>query len=231
MADNNPKNKYMYEILVETGPMASHATTSKIQFILTGEKGDTGVRTFNQPLLALFTKKLKNKYTAFKKGARDSFLMTTDKPLGDLNYLRIWTDSSGLGEMSAWYLMSVKVTDIQTDQSTDFIVDQWLAVDRGTFEDDVTVPSFKAGEELTRDYLLKSAINHKFSDDHVWWSVFSRPIRSRFNRKQRITVCMVILMLTIMVCGIYYHVTSGEIMDALWTLGPVGMDARDVSKF
>ena len=42
MADNNPKNKYMYEILIETGPMASHATTSKIQFILTGEKGDTG---------------------------------------------------------------------------------------------------------------------------------------------------------------------------------------------
>ena len=231
MADNNPKNKYMYEILVETGPMASHATTSKIQFILTGEKGDTGVRTFNQPLLALFTKKLKNKYTPFKKGARDSFLMTTDKPLGDLNYLRIWTDSCGLGEMSAWYLMSVKVTDIQTDQSTDFIVDQWLAIDRGTFEDDVTVPSFKVGEELHRDYLLKSAINHKFSDDHVWWSVFSRPIRSRFNRKQRITVCMVILMLTIMVCGIYYHVTSGEIMDALWTLGPVGVDARDVSKF
>ena len=102
MADNNPKNKYMYEILVETGPMASHATTSKIQFILTGEKGDTGVRTFNQPLLALFTKKIKNKYTPFKKGARDSFLMTTDKPLGDLNYLRIWADSSGLGEMSAW---------------------------------------------------------------------------------------------------------------------------------
>ena len=58
---SNPKNKYMYEILVETGPMASHATTSKIQFILTGEKGDTGVRTFNQPLLALFTKKMKNK--------------------------------------------------------------------------------------------------------------------------------------------------------------------------
>ena len=121
MEDNNKKNKYMYEILVETGPLSSHATTSKIQFILTGEKGDSGVRTFNQPLRSLFTKKHKNSYIPFKKGAIDSFLMTTDHSLGDLNYLRIWSDSSGLGEMSSWYLMSVKITDIQTDQSTLFV--------------------------------------------------------------------------------------------------------------
>ena len=164
----------------------------------------------------------------FKKGARDSFLMTTNQSLGNLNYLRIWTDSSGLGDMSAWYLMSVKVTDIQTDQSTHFIADQWLAIDRGTFEDDINIPSFKSGDELSTDYLFKSALNHKFSDDHVWLSVFSRPIRSRFNRKQRITVCMAMVMLTIMVCGMYYNVTSGVIIDALWTLGPVGLDARDV---
>ena len=121
MEDNNEKNKYMYEILVETGPLSSHATTSKIQFILTGEKGDSGARTFNQPLRSLFTKKHKNSYIPFKKGALDSFLMTTDHSLGDLNYLRIWSDSSGLGEMSSWYLMSVKITDIQTDQSTLFV--------------------------------------------------------------------------------------------------------------
>ena len=39
---------------------------------------------------------------------------------------------------------------------------------------------------------------------------------------------MAMVMLTIMVCGMYYHVTSGVIIDALWTLGPVGLDARDV---
>lgn len=231
MEDNKSSNTYMYEILVETGPMSNHATTSKIQFILTGEKGNTGVRTFNQPSKALFTKKQKNKFTPFKKGARDSFLMTTNKSLGKLNYLRIWTDSSGLGEMSAWYPMSIKISDIQTDQSTDFIIDQWLAIDRGTFEDDINIPSYKSGEELSRSYLFKSALNHNFTDDHLWWSVFSRPVRSRFNRKQRITVCMVMLMLTILVCGIYYHITSGTLIDALWSLGPLGLDARDVRHF
>ncbi len=126
----------MYEITVETGPLASHATTAKIQFVLSGDDGDTGMRTFHDPKKVLFKnfeKKVKP-FRPFQKGARDAFLMTTDHPLGELEYLRLWTDSSGLGEMSAWYVMNVQVLDIQTGQFTMFVVDQWLAVDRGTFE-------------------------------------------------------------------------------------------------
>ena len=44
MADNHPDDKYFYEIVVETGPMASHATTSQINFILSGEDEETDVR-------------------------------------------------------------------------------------------------------------------------------------------------------------------------------------------
>lgn len=122
----------MYEILVETGPKDNHATTSKIQFELMGDLGETGARTFNEPAKMLF--KYHNERVPFKKGAFDAFLLTTDHPLGNLNYLRIWTDSSGLGEMSAWYLMSVQVNDVQTGTSALFVADQWLAIDRGTFE-------------------------------------------------------------------------------------------------
>ena len=137
MDDNTPEHKYMYEITVETGPMTSHATTSQIQFVLTGEDGDTGERTFNQPDQLRFKnweKGEKKPFMPFKRGARDAFLMTTEHPLGKIENLRIWTDSSGLGEMSAWYVMSIQVLDIQTGQYTMFMADQWLAVDRGTFE-------------------------------------------------------------------------------------------------
>ena len=44
MADNHPDDKYFYEVVVETGPMASHATTSNINFILSGEDEETDVR-------------------------------------------------------------------------------------------------------------------------------------------------------------------------------------------
>ena len=47
MKDNHPEDTYMYEILIETGPLASHSTTSKVEFILSGEDDDTDVRCFN----------------------------------------------------------------------------------------------------------------------------------------------------------------------------------------
>ena len=34
MRDNHPDDKYLYEIIVETGPNDNHATTSSINFIL-----------------------------------------------------------------------------------------------------------------------------------------------------------------------------------------------------
>ncbi len=136
MEDNKPEDKYMYEITVETGPLANHATTSKIQFILSGSDCDSGIRTFNTPDKLRFKHhdKKKKPFVPFKRGARDAFLMTMDHPLGELETLRIWTDSSGLGEMSAWYVMSIQVLDIQTGVYTMFMADQWLAIDRGTFE-------------------------------------------------------------------------------------------------
>ena len=45
MADNHPDDKYLYEIVVETGPKDSHATTAKIHFILAGNDEETDVRS------------------------------------------------------------------------------------------------------------------------------------------------------------------------------------------
>ena len=130
MRDNYPDDKYFYEIIVETGPKDADATTANINFILSGSDCDTEIRCFSD-----------DERQIFKKGARDGFLMAVAHPLGDLEYMRIWTDSSGLGEMSAWYLLSVIVHNVQTGQVNRFVADQWLAIDRGTFEDDITIPA------------------------------------------------------------------------------------------
>ena len=47
MADNLLEDHYLYEVLVQTGPMLSHGTESKVQFILTGEEGETQIRDGN----------------------------------------------------------------------------------------------------------------------------------------------------------------------------------------
>lgn len=50
----------------------------------------------------------------FRNGGVDSFLMTVNRPLGKLNYIRIWHDNSGEGNMASWYLKFIIVHDLQT---------------------------------------------------------------------------------------------------------------------
>ena len=125
--------------------------------------------------------------------------MSVPYPLGSLEYFRVWTDSSGLGEMSAWYIMSIMVHDVQTGEITRFIADQWLALDRGTFEDDITIPATMENEKLETDFLLKAGKSRVLTDDHLWWSIFTRPFRSRFNRKERVSVAFAFLFLSFLV--------------------------------
>ena len=217
----------MYEIVVETGPMSNHATTSKIGFNMTGEAGESGIRYFNQPEQLLFTKHKER--VPFKKGARDAFLLTTDHPLGDLHYFQVWNDNSGLGEMSAWYLMSIQVTDVQTGKLTNFLANQWIAIDRGTYEDDITLSALPDSDEYPTDFIFRSALTHKFNDDHFWLSVFSKPLRSRFTRKQRVVVAMAMMMLIIMTSGMFYDGTPEFVVDPIGTIGFIQLDFRNVN--
>ena len=70
MADNLAEDHYFYEVLVQTGPMLSHGTESKVQFILTGEENETQIRTLSDP---------DQPKKFFRKGALDAFLMAVDK--------------------------------------------------------------------------------------------------------------------------------------------------------
>ncbi len=74
LKDNDPENTYMYELIVETGPLSTHATTSRIYFILTGDDEDTGTRCFNAHPDDLTEVP---KRSVFNSGAVDSFLVTT----------------------------------------------------------------------------------------------------------------------------------------------------------
>ncbi len=218
MLDNHPDDKYFYELVVDTGPQDNNATTATINFILSGDDEDTEVRCFDDC-----------ERETFKKGARDGFLMSVPRPLGPLQYLRIWTDSHGLGEMGSWYLMSITVHDVQTGEVTRFIADQWLALDRGTFEDDITIPATAEDEQLDSDYLLKSGRSRKLNDDHIWWSIWSRPFRSRFNRKQRVSVAWAFLYLSFLTNAMYYGMSTERVTSPLFEFTFLPVDTTDVS--
>ena len=52
------------------------------------------------------------------------------RPLGDLNYIKIWHDNSGKGDMASWYLSHIIVHDLQSREKFSFLCNNWLAVEK-----------------------------------------------------------------------------------------------------
>ena len=99
MKDNLPEDHYFYEIIVQTGPMLSHGTESKVQFIVTGEENETQIRTLSDP-----TKKF------FKKGSLDTFLMSVDEYAYCMRFHQInhtFLDHSDLFSISVYGMITV----------------------------------------------------------------------------------------------------------------------------
>ena len=120
------------------------------------------------------------------------------RPLGALQYLRIWHDNSGIREMQPWHLSYVIVHDIQTGEKSRFFADKWLAIDREDEQSDVQLAVSMPDGEVAFPYLFKQGLFKFLNDDHIFWSVFSRPVRSRFTRTQRCCVAMSALYLAML---------------------------------
>ena len=76
---------------------------------------------------------------------------------------------------------------------------------------------------------MRSSTQRKIRDDHIWWSIFSRPLRSRYSRKQRVSVCMAMVMLTVMTNAMFYGASAPRITDGFAAIGHILFDFYDVS--
>ena len=120
LPDNEPTDKYLYEIIVYTGEKEGSGTDSTVNFILSGDDDETNVRVLADP-----------ERPTFRKGGEDRFVMAVPRKLGKLTYLRIWHDNSGKGVMRSWFLSFVVVKDVQTKEQYEFICNKWFAVEKG----------------------------------------------------------------------------------------------------
>ncbi|KAK4323445.1 hypothetical protein Pmani_005866 [Petrolisthes manimaculis] len=190
---------------------------SKVQFLIAGDWEESDVRTLNEaetsrPLLT--------------RGSVDHYLMATSRPLGPLHYLRIWHDNGGKGRSSSWFLGYMVVRDIQTGEQFQFICNQWLAVEEGDGLIDRLVAV--AGEEQLRDlsHVFTHSVDKSMADDHLWFSVFLRPPRSRFTRVQRLSSCMALLYLSMLVNAMFYQKVPEDGAGGGLRLGPVSISPQ-----
>lgn len=63
-------------------------------------------------------------------------------------------------------------------------------------------------------------LRNKLSDDHLWLSIFSRPIRSYFTRVQRAGCCLSFLATSMITSAMFYQ-SRNEETDMTYKLGPL----------
>ncbi|XP_047143816.1 uncharacterized protein LOC101238025 isoform X2 [Hydra vulgaris] len=189
LLDNLPEDKYLYEIVVNTGNRRNAGTKSNIFFTVTGDVTDSGVRHLKDP-----------ERECFQRSSCDVFIMTTPRTLGDLDFIRIWHDNSGGG----WYIKNIVITDLQTEKKYLFIFQRWIAVDCSSSLDCV-IPVASNEESTNFTYVFQTKAHNKFLDEHLWFSIFARPPKSNFTRCQRLSVAVSLIMTSMMISTLFYQ--------------------------
>ena len=121
----------------------------------------------------------------------------------------MWHDNSGKTvNESSWYLKHVLVHDLQTREKSLFICEQWLALDKDDFKIERILHNSSL-EDLTQfKYLLAKETKNKLSNDHLWFSIFAKPINSSFTRLDRLTCCFVLLTINMVMNIMYYGINT-----------------------
>ena len=77
-------------------------------------------------------------------------------------------------------------------------------------------------EAATFNHLFFSTTQKNITDKHIWFSIFIRPVKSRFTRVQRLSCCLTLLYFTMLSSMMFFQVGGAEADDgATFKLGPL----------
>ncbi|RXG55683.1 Location of vulva defective 1 [Armadillidium vulgare] len=209
LPDNKPEDKYLYELSFRTGPDDQASTDSNIYIIVSGECGETEVRVLPPANNRLY-----------RRFEVNTFVMTTPKPLGKLNYLRVFHDNSGEPPLDGWQLEMVVVRDLQLHEKYIFDINDWLAFYRSDGKIDKTFTVYEGKDEKTFTQNMYVRGNRAANEDHMWFSIFLRSNGSRYDRKERVTVSFAFLFLSMLVDAVWYDMTKESAREGNFNLGP-----------
>jgi polycystin 1L2 len=130
--------------------------------------------------------------------------------------------------MTSWYLKHLVVHDLQKREKYYFICEKWFGVDSGDNLIDRLLPVSGDLQKKELTYLLANETKYKFSDGHLWYSIFSRPTLSSFTRLDRLTCCFVLLYMTMLVNILYYDIDKSINTDGI-NIGPFKLTKTQVT--
>lgn len=188
---------HFYEIQISTGIWRNSGTSANVFIMLEGELGTS--RPYH----------LKDdSCIPFARGSMISFTLSIPINIGPVRSVRVWHDNSGTNP--SWFLNHVKICDVSTQEHWSFLCYMWLAVDKGDGLVDRTL-SCSSTTEKGMDFVVfvQNRIAEEFSDEHLWFSVATRPPRHRFTRVQRLSCCLSLMLTTMLASAMFYELDIG----------------------
>ncbi|XP_032077760.1 polycystic kidney disease and receptor for egg jelly-related protein-like [Thamnophis elegans] len=198
LPDNDPFHTTRYLVTIYTGSRPSAGTKADVFIELIGQNGKSDVHLLKHPS---FPEILQN-------SCIDTFMLTTGEDLGDLVSIHIWHNYCGFGPN--WYLSRIKILSVDTNRSWLFLCRKWLALGRNNYQIEWTFEVTDPQVPISRtDYLLIMFSYHWFQD-HLWFSIFVRSLDSSWNRFQRLSCCLAILLTSLLVNTIIFNTKKEE---------------------
>uniref|UniRef100_A0AC35F3A3 PLAT domain-containing protein n=1 Tax=Panagrolaimus sp. PS1159 TaxID=55785 RepID=A0AC35F3A3_9BILA len=120
-SDNLSNYFYQYIIAVQTSHKFFASTKNNVFISLFGTESETLARKLHG---CMSTSSFP--YKSFEFGICERFLVCTDRPLGDIHFIKLWTDISGDDAIQSWHCEQIQIKDMQTNKDYLFEVKQWF---------------------------------------------------------------------------------------------------------
>ncbi|XP_051684097.2 polycystin family receptor for egg jelly [Oryctolagus cuniculus] len=194
LPDNDPYDKICYLVTVFTGSRWGSGTRSNVFIQLIGTEGASSTHCLSHP-----------SFTTLYRGSINTFLLTTKSDLGDIHSIRVWHNNEGTSP--SWYLSRIKVENLFSRHIWLFMCRIWLSVDTTT---DRTFQVTPPDQPLRkRDFFLID-VSYRLGRNHLWFSIFASVVSKSFNRLQRLSCCLALL-LSALFCNImFFNLTKEE---------------------
>ncbi|CAI9165807.1 unnamed protein product [Rangifer tarandus platyrhynchus] len=189
LLDNDPYDNVCYLVTVFTGSRCGSGTRANVFIQLHGTEGSSDVHCLSHP-----------QFTTLYRGSICTFLLATKKDLGDIHSLRVWHNNEG--RSPEWYLSRIKVENLFSRHIWLFMCREWLSIDTSLDRTFHVTPPDKPLEKM--DFFLID-LNYNLGKNHLWFSVFSGVISAPFNRLQRLSCCLAMLLSTLLCNIMFFH--------------------------
>uniref|UniRef100_A0A8C0J8X7 Polycystin family receptor for egg jelly n=1 Tax=Chelonoidis abingdonii TaxID=106734 RepID=A0A8C0J8X7_CHEAB len=197
LQDNDPFDKVCYLVTLYTGSRLGAGTTADVFLQLIGQNGTSNVHHLRHL-----------NYPSFIRGGINTFLLTTKNDLGDIYSLRVWHNKGG--SSPDWFLSRVKVENMYTKEFWLFICRKWLALDKDDHLLERTFVVTHPRVPLAKmDYFLINIAND-LVDSHIWLSVFAQVVTGSFNRLQRLSCCLAVLLCTLLINIMFFNADKNK---------------------